>query len=149
MNLHTQVTRPPSKLALALPYALDAACFAFFALSLCVPSGYSYGSTALALFTLIGCFAVRSKKPTQRDTLVLVGMLVTMGLLWSLSFDRWLSAAGWGYGAKYGLATLSLWYLSKTGVRLSAIVWGIALGSAGALAIAAYQAGALNMSRVS
>lgn len=152
MNLQTkiQATQPSrSKLASGLPYALDAACFAFFALSLCVPSGYSYGSTALALFTLIGCFAVRSKKPTQRDTLVLVGMLVTMGLLWSLSLDRWLSAAGWGYGAKYGLATLSLWYLSKTGVRLSAIVWGIAVGSAGALAIAAYQAGVLKMPRVS
>ena len=152
MNLQTKIQATPpsrSKLASGLPYALDAACFAFFALSLCVPSGYSYGSTALALFTLIGCFAVRSKKPTQRDTLILVGMLVTMGLLWSLSLDRWLSAAGWGYGAKYGLAALSLWYLSKMGVRLSAIVWGIALGSAGALAIAAYQAGVLKMPRVS
>lgn len=153
MNLQAQaemkaVQQSRSRLSPGLSYALDAACFAFFALSLCVPSGYSYGSTAIALFSLIGCFAVRSRKPTQRDTLVLIGILLIMGLLWSLSLDRWLSAAGWGYGAKYGLAALSLWYLSKSGIRFSAIVWGIAFGSAGALAIAAYQAGVLKMPRV-
>ncbi|MEG1550821.1 MAG: hypothetical protein RR355_00965, partial [Oscillospiraceae bacterium] len=34
---------------------LDVACFALFALSLCLPSGYSYGSAAIAFLTLIGC----------------------------------------------------------------------------------------------
>ncbi|MDL5037120.1 O-antigen ligase family protein [Comamonas sp. Y6] len=76
-------------------------------------------------------------------------MILIMGLLWSMSFDRLFSAAGWGYGTKYALAALSLWYLSKTGVRLSAIVWGLACGALGALAIAAYQAGVLKMPRVS
>lgn len=76
-------------------------------------------------------------------------MVLIMGLLWSMSFDHLFSAAGWGYGAKYALAALSLWYLSKTGVRLSAIAWGLACGALGALAIAAYQAGVLKMPRVS
>ncbi|WP_231905833.1 O-antigen ligase family protein [Comamonas thiooxydans] len=80
---------------------------------------------------------------------MLAGLLLVLGLLWSLSFDHWFSAAGWGYGAKYALAALCLWYLSKTGIRLTAIVWGLALGSMGALAIAAYQAGVLKMLRVS
>lgn len=149
MNVPIKVTPPQSKLASALPYALDAACFAFFALSLCVPSGYSYGSTALALLTLVGCIAARPQSHARRETFVLLGLMLVLGLLWSLSFDRWFSAAGWGYGAKYALAALCLWYLSKTGVRLSAIVWGLALGSTGALAIAAYQAGVLKMPRVS
>lgn len=128
---------------------MDASSFAFFALSLCLPSGYSYGSTALALLSIVGCAAFRSKQPTARDTRFLVSMILIMGLLWSMSFDRLFSAAGWGYGAKYALAALSLWYLSKTGVRLSAIVWGLACGALGALAIAAYQAGVLKMPRVS
>lgn len=128
---------------------MDASSFAFFALSLCLPSGYSYGSTALALLSIVGCAAFRSKQPTARDTRFLVSMILIMGLLWSMSFDHLFSAAGWGYGAKYALAALSLWYLSKTGVRLSAIVWGLACGALGALAIAAYQAGVLKMPRVS
>jgi O-antigen ligase len=77
-----------------------------------------------------------------------VGIMLLMGLLWSMSFDHWLSAAGWGYGAKYALAALSLWYLSKTGTRLSAIAWGLACGGVGALAIAVYQATVLHMPRV-
>lgn len=80
--------------------------------------------------------------------MALVAIMLVMGLLWSMSFDRWFSAAGWGYGAKYALAALSLWYLSKTGVRMSAVVWGLACGAAGALAIAAYQAGIQKMPRV-
>ena len=152
MNVSTPVTPEPGQpgqRATVFAHALDAACFAFFALSLCVPSGYSYGSTALALLTLAGSIAARPKGPARRETLALVGLMLVLGLLWSLSFDRWFSAAGWGYGAKYALASLSLWYLSKSGVRLSAIVWGLALGCAGALAIAIYQAGVLKMPRVS
>lgn len=149
MNVPTQVTPRTGKRATALAHALDAACFAFFALSLCVPSGYSYGSTALALLTLAGCIAARPQGLARRETFVLAGLLLVLGLLWSLSFDHWFSAAGWGYGAKYALAALCLWYLSKTGIRLTAIVWGLALGSVGALAIAAYQAGVLKMLRVS
>ena len=79
----------PGKRSTALAHALDAACFAFFALSLCVPSGYSYGSTALALLALVGSVAARPKGPARRETLVLVGLMLVMGLLWSLSFDRW------------------------------------------------------------
>jgi O-antigen ligase len=148
-NLQAPAEPPKSKLASALPHAMDAACFAFFALSLCVPSGYSYGSTAVALLALIGLIAVRPKAATQPSTTLLAGIMLLMGLLWSMSFDHWFSAAGWGYGAKYALAALSLWYLSRTGIRLSAIAWGLACGGVGALAIAAYQAIALQMPRAS
>lgn len=64
MNVPTSVAPQPGqpgKRAAALSHALDAACFAFFALSLCVPSGYSYGSTALALLALAGSVAARPK----------------------------------------------------------------------------------------
>ncbi|MEG0051711.1 MAG: O-antigen ligase family protein [Comamonas sp.] len=126
---------------------LDVACFALFALSLCLPSGYSYGSAAIAFLTLIGCAVVRSKKNTQLETGSLVGVLLLMGLLWTFSFDHWSSISSWNYGAKYTLAALSLWYLSKTGIRLSAIAWGMACGSAGALAIAIYQMNVLGIER--
>lgn len=150
MNVNTTepIRSAKRKLATGLPHAMDVACFTFFALSLCLPSGYSYGSTAVALLSLLGCIAVRSNAATQRHTMVLVAIMLLMGLLWSMSFDHWFSAAGWGYGAKYALAALSLWYLSKTGVRISAVVWGLACGAAGALAIAAYQAGIQKMPRV-
>ena len=143
------MTQPNGKFALILPSALNASCFVFFALSLCIPSGYSYGSTALALLSIAGCIAFRPVQAAERSTKCLIAMVLIMGLLWSMSFDHLFSAAGWGYGAKYALAALSLWYLSKTGVKLSAIVWGLACGALGALAIAAYQAGILKMPRVS
>ena len=148
MNANS-VQSHPGKLASAFPHAMNIACFVFFALSLCVPSGYSYGATAIALLSLVGCFALRPKEAAPVNTSSLVAMILIMSLLWSMSFDRWFSAAGWGTGAKYALAALSLWYLSKSGVRLSAIAWGLACGAAGALAIAAYQALVLKMPRVS
>ena len=147
MNANSVPSRP-GKLASAFPHTMDIACFVFFALSLCVPSGYSYGSTAIALLSLVGCIALRPKTATPTNTALLVVMMLVMGLLWSMSFDHWFSAAGWGYGAKYALAALSLWYLSKIGVRLSAIVWGLACGAGGALAIAAYQTGVQKLPRV-
>ena len=150
VSMHANSVQSPSgKLASAFPHAMDIACFTFFALSLCVPSGYSYGATAIALLALAGCFAKRPNTAAPANTSLLVTMMLLMGLLWSVSFDHWFSAAGWGSGAKYALAALSLWYLSKTGVRLSAIVWGLAFGAAGALAIATYQAIVLKMPRVS
>lgn len=147
--MNTSITQRQGKLATYLPVAVDVACFALFALSLCLPSGYSYGSTAIALLSIVGCIALRSQAPASKSTVCLVTLLLVMALLWSVSFDRWFSAAGFGSGAKYCLAALSLWYLSKAGVRLQAIAWGLACGALGALAIAAYQAGVLKMPRVS
>ena len=85
MNVPTQVTPRTGKRATALAHALDAACFAFFALSLCVPSGYSYGSTALALLALAGSVAARPKGPARRETLVLVGLMLVVRYLPSLA----------------------------------------------------------------
>ena len=103
--------------------------------------GFDLKIVEFSLLSLVGSIALRPKAARPSNTTLLIVMMLVMGLLWSMSFDHWFSAAGWGYGAKYALAALSLWYLSKTGVRLSAIVWGLACGATGALAIAAYQAG--------
>lgn len=147
--MNTSIAQRQGKLATYLPIAMDVACFALFAFSLCIPSGYSYGPTAIALLSITACIALRPQTPASKPSIYLVVLLLIMGLLWSISFDRWFSAAGFGSGAKYALAALSLWYLSKTGVRLSAIAWGLACGAFGALAIAGYQAGILKMPRVS
>jgi O-antigen ligase len=48
--------------------------------------------------------------PARRETFVLVGLMLVLGLLWSLSFDRWFSAAGWG------MARNTRWPLSASGI---------------------------------
>ena len=149
MYLQTSAKPSQQKVARGFYLALDASSFTFFALSLCLPSGYSYGSTALALLSIVGCAVFRSKLPTGQDTRILMGIILVLGLLWSRSFDRQFSIADWEFGARYALAALSLYYISKTGIRLSAIVWGLACGALGALAIAAYQTEVLKMARVS
>lgn len=132
-----------------ISYALDFSCFSLFFLSLCIPSGYSYGSTAIAFLTLIRCFSWQKKTPIDRDTASLVGVLLLMGTMWTVSFDLSHPISSWNYGARYALAALSLWYLSKTGIRFSAIAWGMACGGAGALAIAMYQLAVLGIPRPS
>ena len=146
MNASRQL--PQSQEISSWHHALDAACFAFFALCLALPSGYSYGAAALALLTLAGLVRTRPSQPTRTETKWLTGMLLVMALLWSLSFDGWWSAAGIGYGAKYGLAALSLWYLSHTGVRSASVVWGLAAGGMGSCTVAMYQFFVQSMPRV-
>ena len=142
-------SRPPlPRFEQFLRHAPDAACFLFFALSLSAPSGYSYGSAALALLTLIGLARARPATAASGETRLLVATLMLMGALWCASFDAAWSWAGWGYGAKYALAALSLWYLSRPGAAPEAVAWGSAAGGLGSFCIAAYQYQVLGLERV-
>lgn len=118
---------------------LSLSAFLFFALSLAVPSGYSYGPAALALLAIASCWQKHPREATSRDTKILLASLFLSGLLWTAALDRAWSGAGMAYGAKYALAGLSLWVLSKRGLAPNAVVWGLATGAVGALGVAAYQ----------
>ena len=137
-----------------LSNAMDVACFAFFSLCLTIPSGYSYGSAAMALLSLY-LLLRRSQRPRSRldaglsrQTWLLIASVVMMALLWSLPFDRlgstWLIS---DYGIKYLLAALAIWGASRTGVRPAAVIWGLALGGLGAMSVAIYQVTVLHMSQ--
>lgn len=117
---------------------LNLSAFLFFALSLAVPSGYSYGSAALALLAIAVCWQP-PREATSRDTKILLASLFLTGLLWTAALDRAWSGAGMAYGAKYALAALALWVLSQRGLASHAVVWGVAAGAVGALGVAAYQ----------
>ena len=130
-----------------LDWGLNLSAFAFFALSLAVPSGYSYGAAALALLALAGCWHERPRAPIGRDTKILLSSLCLAGLLWGLAFKHFGSSAGLAYGAKYALAALCLWLLSQQGLAPRAVAWGVAVGAAGALGVAAYQWLALHWDR--
>lgn len=123
---------------------LDLSAFLFFALSLTAPSGYSYGAAALALLALVGCWQKSPGKPVDQSTKILLASLCAIGLLWTAAFDHAWSSAGLAYGAKYALAALSLWVLSRRGLDSNAVVWGMAAGAVGALGVAAYQYLVLN-----
>ena len=132
---------------------MSVACFAFFFLSLTIPSGYSYGSAAMALLSLF-ILLRRSSRPRprldgglSRQTWALTASVVMMGLLWSLPFDRmgtWLII---DYGTKYLMAAIAIWGASRLGVRFCAISWGMALGGVGAMCVAIYQLRVLHMTQ--
>lgn len=113
--------------------------FLFYALSLSVPSGYSYGAAGLALLALIACWQRSVHLAVSRDTRILLASLCLAGLLWVAPFDQAWSVSKLDYGAKYALAALSLWFLSQQGLPAYAVVWGVAAGAVGALGVASYQ----------
>jgi O-antigen ligase len=126
---------------------LDLSAFLFFALSLAVPSGYSYGSAALALLAIAGCWQEQPRHAVSRDTKILLASLLLTGLLWTAALDQAWSSAGMAYGAKYALAAFALWVLSQRGLGANAVAWGVAAGAVGALGVAAYQYLALHWSK--
>lgn len=117
---------------------LSISCFTFFALSLCVHSGYSYGAAGCVLFSLAGLVLCR-KQTWTTELKALCAVVVLMGLVWGLSFDGWWSWTGSDYLPKYWLAALCLAVAYQVGVQVGSVVWGVALGAAGALGIASYQ----------
>lgn len=117
---------------------MSISCFVFFALSLAVPSGYSYGAAAWVIFALAGVGLCRHKT-WATELKALCAVMVLMGLIWGLSFDGWWSWTGSDYLFKYWLAALCLGVAYQVGVHAGSAVWGCALGAAGALGIAAYQ----------
>jgi O-antigen ligase len=137
-------TRPTGDV---LAWSLNVSAFVFFALSLAVPSGYSYGAMALALLAVASCWREHPRAPAGRETKILLWSLCLAGLLWGLAFKHFGSSAGLAYGAKYALAALCLWLLSPRGLASGAVVWGVAVGAAGALSVAVYQSLALHLDR--
>lgn len=120
--------------------------FVFFALSLLLPSGYSYGAVGLLLLALSGCLVLR-RAPLHRGTWLLLGMMLGMGLLWGLSFDQLLSLTGSDLWPRYWLAALTLAVGAVWGVSLQAVHWGLAAGAMGAFGVACYQYLALGWSK--
>lgn len=118
---------------------VDASAFLLFAVALPVPSGYSYGAVGLLLFSLAGLGCLRHSSGWRPSGLALTGIVLAMGLLWGMSFDGWWSWTGSDYWPKYWLAAGCLLVVARLGVSRQSVEWGLAAGSVGALAIAAYQ----------
>ena len=119
---------------------LSAAVGVFFAASLALPSGYSYGAVAMLLVALWGA-PQWLRGPWDRGTLALATLMLVMGILWGVSLEhgqgwRW---TGSDYWLKYGLAAVCLAAAAHHGIALRAVVWGLAAGCWGALGIAGYQ----------
>ena len=117
---------------------LNASAWVFFALSLAIPSGYSYGSVGLLLFALLGA-GVLFRQQLPRLTWWLIALFVLMGLLWAMKFDGFGTWTGSDYLLKYWLAALTLAIVALWGVRPAAVAWGVSAGAVSALGIAAYQ----------
>lgn len=122
--------------------------FLLFALSLAVPSGYSYGASGLLLCAIAGLGALRHGGH-QGVSWPLVAIVLVMGLLWGMSFDGWWSWSGSDYWLKYWLAAFSLLVISRWGVSRTSVEWGIAAGGVGALGVALYQCKFLGMPKAS
>lgn len=121
--------------------------FVFFALSLCIPSGYSWGSGALALLAIVTWKTWRKQLSLTGGAAYLVAIFLLMTFIWGVSFDteNWWSHND--YSLKYLLATLALCGAVGLGVAGMYAVWGVAVGAAGAAAIAAYQVLYLHLDR--
>lgn len=119
-------------------WGLSVSAFAFWALSLAVPTGYSYGAVGMLLASLLGCGGV-VRHGIDRVTWILIAMLLAMGLLWGMAFDGWLSWSDTDYWPKYWLAAFCLLVVAYRGIQPEVIPWGLAAGSLGALGVALYQ----------
>lgn len=119
-------------------WGLSASAFLFFALSLALPTGYSYGSVGLVLFSLLG-LRLALTKAWPAGTKTLIFLFLAMGLLWGMTFDSWGAWTGSDYPVKYWLAALVLVIVAGWGIRAEAVEWGLSMGAVGALGIAAYQ----------
>lgn len=127
---------------------LNTSAFLLFACALSVPSGYSYGSAGLLIFSLLGC-SLLLKQSVPMATWLLVSLMVFMGVLWALSFDAWWPWTGVDYLLKYCLAAFALAVVSSLGLRAAGVEWGLSVGAVGALGIAAYQYLGLDMVKAS
>lgn len=125
---------------------LNVSFLLFFALSLAIPTGYSYGAVGALLFTFLGLGALKRGRCTL-NTWVLVGSLLAMGLVWGLSFDGWGAWASTDLFIKYWLAAFVLAVVSLWGIQHQFVQWGVGLGGLGALLIALYQNFALGISK--
>lgn len=129
-------------------WGLSFAAFVFFALSLPIPTGYSYGAVAMLICSVAG-FRGWQRHAMDAPTWVLFGLLLAVGMLWGMAFDGWLTWSGTDQWAKYWLAAFCLLVAAYRGVEARVIPWALAAGSLGALGIGLYQHYGLQLPKVS
>ncbi|WP_156909272.1 O-antigen ligase family protein [Ottowia thiooxydans] len=132
--------------------ALDAAVFLLLALSLSIPSGYSWGAALLLLLGLYRWPAVlRGHVAWPRDMRAWALVIVLMGMLWSLHIvvDGKLITHSLGVdrSIKYLLVFLTLPALLVGRPSEKALNWGCWIGACGAGLTAIWQLGFLGWDR--
>lgn len=108
------------------------------ALALWLPSGYSWGAILLLLLALATSWQWLRAKP-DAATLALAATMILMALMWGVQADPALGSARWDRVTKYVLAIPCLLMLAVYAPRPGALVWGVCVGSLGALGVAWWQ----------
>jgi O-antigen ligase len=120
---------------------VSVAAFLLPALSLAVPSGYSWGALLLCMGAVGILFTARRE---GRPRGALVRYAVAVGLMGLLYATDALTAQGWHWNGldrstKFALALLALAAVVTSPVQPRALKWGIWVGALGAGATAAHQ----------
>lgn len=125
-----------------------AVAFLFPALSLSLPSGYSWGAVLLLLASLAGVRAWWGRALPWRARWLLA-TVAGMGWVWWLGTQQ---GAGWSHldrSAKYLLVLPCMLYLLARPPCAVALRWGVAVGAVGAGGVALYQTQVLAWPRAS
>ena len=124
-----------------LPLLVNGATFLFFALSLGVKSGYSYGAVLLLLAALVSLPAWWPKRPRDAALRLLAAVFFAAGLLTLLDVIRSASGMrGLELPLKFFVVPLLLYFLAAVPPRPRAIWAGAACGALFGLAVAWYFA---------
>lgn len=134
------------------PLALDAAVFLLLALSLSVPSGYSWGAVLLLLLGLVRWPAVLLRRMAwPSDMRAWAVVIILMGLVWSLHIvvDGKLitNSLGLDRSLKYLLVFLVVPALLNRRPSEAAVNWGCWVGAIGAGITALWQVCGLGWER--
>lgn len=117
---------------------LNISFFLFFALSLVVPSGYSYGAVGSMIFAIFGA-SITFRKNLNVQTKILLVCMIAMGLVWGIGFESLWSWTGSDLLPRYIIAAGVVAVVSVYGVNYRFVEWGLGAGALGALLIAGYQ----------
>ena len=124
-----------------LPLLVNGATFLFFALSLGVKSGYSYGAVLLLLAALVSLPAWWPQRPRDAALRLLAAVFFAAGLLTLLDVIRSASGMrGLELPLKFFVVPLLLYFLAAVPPRPRAIWAGAACGALFGLAVAWYFA---------
>lgn len=117
---------------------LDVSFFLFLALSLVIPSGYSYGAAGTIVFAIFGA-SLALKQRLDQHTKILITCMVAMGVVWGMGFESWWSWTGSDLLPRYMIVAGVIVVVAAWGIQHRAIEWGLGVGALGALLIALYQ----------
>ena len=117
------------------------AAFLLPALSLALPSGYSWGALLLCLTAVGALFTARRESRPRGDLVRFAVAVALMGLLYATDAH---TAHGWHWSGldrstKFGLSLLAIATVAAFPVQHIALKWGIWVGALGAGATAAHQ----------